>query len=116
MAPRLSTETRIHQHLIIESKDRVVKHRRVKSDAQIWRSEDRPVPGESITNPSREPFADTFFVAPRADLHAFGVAEGDPYPDAILAFLLDFLSPRRMRLGQMESGIDEDVDTERFSS
>src|SRR5919204_465347 len=59
------------------------------------------MPGERITDPGSKPFADAFFLTPHANLNAFGVTEGDPHPDAILAFLLNLLGPRRMRLRKM---------------
>src|SRR5215469_5914840 len=93
-----AVDVRVHQQLIIEPQDRVVQHCGVKSDAQVRCAEDRPVPGQRVPNPGRESLTNTLFLTSRANLYGFRVTESNPYPDAVLAFLLNFLSPGRMRL------------------
>src|SRR5262249_16266783 len=62
-----------------------------------------------VTDSGRESLTDTFFLTSRANLCAFWITEGNPHLDAVLAFLLNFFSPGRMRLRQMKTGVDKDV-------
>ena len=68
------------------------------------------MPGQSVPNPGRESLANALFLAARANLYGFWVAESNPRPEAVLAFLLYFLGPGGMRLGQVKPGVDQDVD------
>ena len=48
---RHAVDVRIHQHLIIKTKDRIVKDSRVKRNAEVRAAENRPVPGQRVINP-----------------------------------------------------------------
>src|SRR5579859_2129696 len=65
---RHAEDMRIHQHLVIEPQDRVIKDSGVKRDAQIRTAENWAVPSQRIINASSQAVAYPFFVAPSAHL------------------------------------------------
>jgi hypothetical protein len=82
----------------------------VEPDFEVRRPEYRAVPGESVVNAGGHALTDSFFRASGVYLYRLGITEGDADLGSLVALGPNFLGPAGVGLGQVQPGIDQEVD------